>query len=443
METSKISAISQILLRSKDSTDDEKSDALSVMKSEADKGNVLAIHDMGKYSSDENTAQAYYAKALAGFIQVESQAQKLRPYLQYRIGKMYLYGCGTEKSPKAAFEWLEKSAITDNKYAQHTLGNMYCYGIGTEKNLSKAFDFYSKASRKGMPYSDYALAQMYYYGNDIEQSEKLAQEYYSKALSAFLMYDKDDKLLYKIGRMYYCGLGTDLDKPKSLKYLIESAEQGNMQAKRIVAQELISGEYIPQDIQRGINMLTECTDKGDTSASYKLGKIYFKGEYLPQDYDKAEKNLSVAVTDNNSDAMYQLAKLYMTDEKYDIKKAIALFETISDKNMWASYWLGRIYLFGKDGIAPDMEKAVVWLTKSAADGNEYAEKLLSYNSGINYMISNTIVSLLADIGRFIEEDHARSRRKISMRVDKKLQRMLQKKKQELGIKFESQEMHYE
>ena len=431
------------ILSSKDSTDDDKAKALAVMKSEADKGNVLAIHDMWKYSSDENTAQAYYAKVLAGFIQVESQSQKLRPYLQYRIGKMYLYGSVAENDPNTAFKWLEKSAMADNKYAQHTLGNMCCYGIGTEKNLSKAFDFYSKASRKGMPYSDYALAQMYYYGNGIEQNEKFAQEYYSKALSAFLMYDKDDKLLYKIGRMYYCGLGTDADKPKAMKYLVESAEHGNMQAKRIVAQELISEKYIPQDIQRGIIMLTECADKGDSSASYKLGKIYFKGEYLPQDYDKAEKNLSVAVTDNNRDAMYQLAKLYMTDEKYDIKKAIALFETISDKNMWASYWLGRIYLFGKDGIAPDKEKAMEWLTKSATDGNEYAEKLLNYNSSHNYMLSNTIVSLLADIGRFIEEDHARSRRKISMKVDKKLQRMLQKKKQELGIKFESQEMHYE
>lgn len=431
------------ILRSKESTDNEKVDALAVMKSEADKGNVLAIHDMGKYSTDENTAKAYYAKALAGFIQVEPQAQKIRPYLQYRIGKMYLYGSGTDKESYTAFKWLEKSAMADNKYAQHTLGNMYCYGIGTEKDLSKAFDFYSKASRKGMPYSDYTLAQMYYYGNGIERSEKLAHEYYSKSLSAFLMYDKDDQLLYKIGRMYYCGLGTDLDKPKSLKYLIESAEQGNMQAKRIVAQELISGKYIPQDIQRGIIMLTECADKGDSSASYKLGKIYFKGEYLPQDYDKAEKNLSVAVTDNNRDAMYQLAKLYMTDEKYDIKKAIALFETISDKNMWASYWLGRIYLFGKDGIAPDKAKAVEWLTKSAADGNEYAKKMLNYNSGHNFMISNTIVSLLADIGRFIEEDHARSRRKISMKVDKKLQSMIRKKKQELGIKSDGIDMHYE
>lgn len=430
------------ILRSKDSTDDEKSDALSVVKSEADKGNVLAIHDMGKYTADGETAHDYYAKALAGFIQVEPEARKIRPYFQYRIGKMYLYGCGTEKDPDTAFTWLEKSAMADNKYAQHTLGNMYCYGIGTEKDLSKAFDFYSKAARKGMPYSDYALAQMYYYGNGIEQNKKLANGHYSKALSAFLTYDKDDKLLYKIGRMYYAGLGTDVDKPKALKYLVESAEQGNMQAKRIVAQELISGGYIPQDVPRGITMLTECADKGDTSAAYKLGKIYFKGEYVPVNYDKAEKYLSAAVAENNRDAVYQLAKLYMTTEKYDIKKSIALFENVADTNMWASYWLGRIYLFGKEGIATDREKALQWLMKSSADGNGYAERLLNYDDGHNYIISNTIVSLLADIGRFIEEDHARSQRKMSMKVDKKLQRMIQKKKRELGIKSDGMDMSY-
>ena len=431
------------ILRSKDSTEADKAKALDAMKSEADKGNVLAIHDMGKYTSDEDTAKSYYTKALVGFIQVEPKAQKMRSYFQYRIGKMYLYGCGTEKTPDTAFKWLEKSAMSDNKYAQHTLGNMYCYGIGTEKDLSQSFDFYSKAARKGMPYSDYALAQMYYYGSGVEQNEKLANEHYSKALLSFLMYDKDDKLLYKIGRMYYVGLGTNVDKPKALKYLAESAKQGNMQAKHIIAQELISGEFILQDIPRGLTLLTECADKGDTSAAYKLGKLYFKGEYTPVNYDKAEKYLSAAVADKNRDAMYQLAKMYMTAEKYDVKKAIALFEKVADTNMWASYWLGRIYLLGADNIEPDKTKAMIWLTKSVADGNEYAEKLLNYDVSNSYMISNTIVSLLADIGRFIEEDHARSRRKMSMKVDKKLQQMIQKKKRELGIKSQGMDMHYD
>ena len=83
-----------------------------------------------------------------------------------------------------------------------------------------------------------------------------------------------------------------------------------------------------------------------------------------------------------------------------------------------------------------------WLTKSASAGNEYAEKLINYDNGHNYMISNTIVSLLVDFGRIIEEDNARSRRRIS-RTDKKLRHLIQRKKQELGIKEDgSQQYEY-
>ena len=82
-----------------------------------------------------------------------------------------------------------------------------------------------------------------------------------------------------------------------------------------------------------------------------------------------------------------------------------------------------------------------WLTKSASEGNEYAERLINYDNGHNYMISNTIVSLLVDFGRIIEEDSARSRRNISHKADKKLRRMIQKKKQELGIKSGGIEMY--
>lgn len=463
------------ILKSKESTDNEKKTALTVMKSEADKGNVLAIFDMGKYCDDEKTVQEYYAKALSGFIQVEPKAKKMRPYFQYRIGKMYLYGLGTEKTLETAFKWLEQSAIAGNKYAQHTLANMFCYGEETDKNIEKAFLWYSEAARQGIPYSDYALAQMYYYGNGTAQNNELAQEHYRKALSSFLTYDKDDKLLYKIGRMYYSGLGTDVDKEKALKYLLESEKQDNMQAKRIVAQELINGEFIPKDIPRGLAMLTECAEKGDTSAAYKLGKIYFKGDIVTVDYDKAEKYLKVAVDDNNKHAMYSLAKLHLTYEKYDLAEsvellrkvcddihlqpfaayslakillefneyhdtaeAVRLLKSVADKNMWASYWLGRIYFFGTDGIAPDREQGREWLTKSAEDGNEFAQQILdNAEQYAEMMFTNSVLGLLSSLSRIIADDYDKENSKLNSQVDRKLQRIIDRKKQELGNKHDN------
>ena len=420
------------VLADKESSDDEKNQALLQLKAEADNGNILAIHDMGKFSDE-----SYYEKALQGFLQIEPSSKKLRPYIQYRIGKMYLYGSGTKKAPETAFKWLEQSAIAGNKYAQHNLANMFCYGTGTRKDLSKAFLWYSEAARLGMRFADYALAQMYYYGSGVEQNEKLAHEHYSKALSAFLMYDKDDKLLYKIGRMYYAGLGTDVDKPRALKYLVESAKQGNMQAKRIVAQELISGEYVPQDIIRGLSMLTECADSGDPTAAYKLGKVYFNEKYVPADYARAEKYLRIAVAANNRDAVYALAKFYLTDERKNITQAIMLLEAVASDNMWASYWLGRIYYFGADGVAPDREKGLTWLMRSAADGNAYAQNIIDDCENYeNDILAESVIGLFSGLSRIISDDYDKQQRKLGSQVDKKLRRTIDRKKQELGIKTE-------
>lgn len=346
------------VLADKESSDDEKLRALQQLRAEADKGNILAIHDMGKYSDE-----SYYEKALQGFLQIEPSSKKLRPYIQYRIGKMYLYGSG------------------------------------------------------------------------VEQNIEHSQEHYRKALFAFLSYDMDEKLLYKIGRIYYCGLGTEVDKLQAMKYLSKSAEQGNMQAKRIVAQELLSGEFIPQDVPRGLAMLTECADSGDTSAAYKLGKVYFKGEYVPANHDRAESYLKIAVAANNRDAIYTLAKLYLTDERKNVPQAIKLLEAVAADNIWASYWLGRIYYFGADGVAPDREKGMTWLMQSAADGNIYAQSIID-NSGDheNALLAESVIGLLSSLSRIISDDYNKQQRKLGSQVDKKLRRAIDKKKQELGIK---------
>lgn len=178
--------------------------------------------------------------------------------------------------------------------------------------------------------------------------------------------------------------------------------------KRKQAQELINNTNATTDMKKGIEILDRLANDGDEVSVYKLAKI---------------------LLDEN--------------EYHDTAKAVELLETVADKNMWASYHLGRIYLFGAENIFPDKTKAMIWLTKSAEAGNEYAEKLMNYsNEEYSGAISNTVISLLIDLGRFIEEDNARHRRNISAKVDKKLQCMIQKKKQELGIKSDGIDMSY-
>ena len=121
----------------------------------------------------------------------------------------------------------------------------------------------------------------------------------------------------------------------------------------------------------------------------------------------------------------------------DISKAIEYFKR-SAENKWSSYQLGKLYLFGADGFEKDKEKAVRWLTKSADDGNEYAQKLLEKMERYeNAVLANTVFGLVVNLSRCIQEDYMQKNKSVRRTVDSKLRRMIQKKKQELGLKEEN------
>ena len=476
------------LIYGKDAKLNDFKKAEQLLLSESQRGNVLAVYDLGKlYSTDklgernEEMSIAKYTQALQGFLQIEPNSKKLKPYVQYRIGKMFCYGLGTEQNYQKAFEWFERSAKQKNKFAQFSLANLYYYGSGIEKDLSQAFLWYQRASSQGQPYAAYSIAQMYRYGEYVTKDNDTAQRYYKQALSGFLKIESDDmandNLFYKLGQMFKLGLGTDSDVTKAIEYFRRSAEMNNKNglfeygkalligehipqdtdsalkilekavklknsnAKRFLALEYISGEHLEQDIEKGIALLTECADSRDVIASYRLGKIYLQGEIMPQNLDKAEKYLLLA--EDNEYTQYALAKLYLQEEKYDIQKAVNYFENCAVKNHWASYQLGRIYLFGAKDIERDKEKAVEWFTKSANDGNEYAQDLLENMERYeNAVLANTIFGLFANLSRCIEDDYTQKYKLVRRTVDSRLRRMISQKKLSLGIK-EEQAQNYE
>ena len=473
--------------------------AEQLLLNESGAGNVLAIQDLGKlYSTDklgekdEKKSFSFYEEAFQGFMEIEpdsdfmfpyepkykGQVMKpvdMRSYVWYRIGKMHCYGLGTEQDYEKAFEWFLKSAQEGNKFAQYSLANLYYYGNGVEKDLSQAFLWYRKSSEQGQPYAPYAVAQMYDKGEYVSQSEETAQRYYKVALSGFLELESkdqaDDNLFYKIGVMYKNGLGTEADISKAIDYFKRSAEMNNKNglyeygktliqgkyieadlnkgleciekamklknsnAKRFFALEYISGEYFSQDIEKGLFMLTECADKGDSFACFQLGQFYLKGEIVTQDLERAEKYLLLA--EDNEFTQYAFGKLYLQEEKYDIQRAVDYFKRSSDKNMWSSYQLGRLYLFGADELEKDKEKAVEWLTKSANDGNEYVQNMLNNIDDFeNMLLRNTAMGLFVNLSRCIEDNYSQKQCSLKIQTDRKLRKMIQKRKSGIGIREE-------
>lgn len=249
--------------------------------------------------------------------------------------------------------------------------------------------------------------------------------------------------------------------------------------KRIQARKYIVSSDEKQDISKGIKILTELADNGDDLSAYMLGKIYLMGDIVYRDFNKAEKYLRQASVDNEY-AMYTLAKLYMTDERknlsaairllgkacknkdvrpyaayayakillddnefHDTENAIQLLKENADNNGLCSYLLGKVYLFGNGDVEKNKAEAIRWLTMSAESGNHYAQELMNHSDNNNStVLANSIVSLLTNLGRIIEDDNSRSRKNIS-RTDRKLMQAIQRKKRELGIKSEGVDMKFE
>lgn len=53
------------------------------------------------------------------------------------------------------------------------------------------------------------------------------------------------------------------------------------------------------------------------------------------------------------------------------------------------------------------------------------------------MLANTVLSMLVNLSRCIEEDYAQKYQSVRRTVDRKLKQMILKKKQELGVKEEN------
>lgn len=200
-----------------DEVQQDFSEALSRLIAEAQKGNILAVYDLGRiYASgigvDKNLAVAheYYVKALAGFNEVESQ--KSWKYTEYRIGKMVASGLGTEQDYQKAAEWFELSAAKKYKYAQYSLGALYHRGQGVGQDMDKAFELYLKSAKQGFPYADFEVAKMYRDGIGTDKDESKSEQHFKKAFQGFELLEKsshDDKIQYRLGWMLQNGIGTD------------------------------------------------------------------------------------------------------------------------------------------------------------------------------------------------------------------------------------------
>jgi len=423
--------------------------AYSLLLLETEQNNPLAMYDLGRMNADglrcnedADKSHLWYKKALSVFHASESE----RPwkYTQYRIGKMYAAGLGTEQDYVTAAGWLTQSASEKYKYAEYSLAGLYYKGNGVEQDYQTAFNLYLQSAVQGFPYACFEAGKMHRDGIGCERDEGEAEKYFADAFHGFTSLEKqshDDRLQYRLGWMLLNGIGTEKNEQQARNYFEKAASVGNFFAAYRLGKLYLGGEGILKDIYKALHWFGIAAEQKNQYAQYALGCLYLKGEDVPKDVAKAILYLQSAAAQGNELAEYRLGKIYLLGDSVlkDIEAAIKYQTASAEKgNQYAQYTLGKLYLMGKD-VLRDKEEAVRWFTLSAAQGNIYAQFFLDHMDEFrepSVMLAAT--RLLHHMSRIIG-DTAPARIPPNQRADRKLLQKIRAKKQAQGHKHDDHE----
>ena len=362
--------------------------AFTLFQREAQKGNALAMHDLGRMLADGlgreidmQSAHVWYSRALATFRAVERQ--KENRYAEYRIGKLYAAGLGCEQDYGEAAQWFRLSADKGYKYAQYSLAGLFRRGQGVVQDDVRALELYTASAQQDFPYAAYELGKMYRDGIGCEKDAEASEQWYRQAFAGFLELEQqshDDKLQYRIGWMLLNSVGTGKDEAAAKEWFERASKLGNPHAQYQLARMILNNlSSTPEQTAQALEWLTKAAEAGQDCAQYMLGKIYRDGQGTEKDIQKAVELFTVAAEQKNSFAAFALGKLYLAGDVALPKNSAAALKWLTSAaelgNQSAQYRLGKLLLQGED-VPKDIETTVHWLTAAADQGNQYAQYAL-------------------------------------------------------------------
>jgi len=204
-------------------------------------------------------------------------------------------------------------------------------------------------------------------------------------------------------------------EPAFISELKEAAENGNPEAMTEIGHFYIHGKFVDRNPIKGVDYYKRAASLGYRLAQKKLAYAYQIGRGVKQDYSKAVEYYEIALDYKDAGCLTNLAILYFEGlgTNVDYVKSFGLFKCAAEMNIalaqkylgdqyllglgvdancyeaikWyeasanqghneALFKLGAIYAKGIGLISPNREKAIMYLSLAASQGNEYARRYL-------------------------------------------------------------------
>lgn len=394
-----------------------------------------------KYEDLEKAQQSYYQAAQLG-----------NPEGMNGLAMIY-YNMPDNKGDEQAFRWFSKSADLGDSFGLYHLAVMYENGFGTNIDKQKAWDLYLASADQKLSPAYRKIAQL------IEEGEAPASftgrelEYYIKAAERnnidaihdvirFLEKDpdrqkelfswcqrgaqlNDGKCICKLGKLYFYGMGTEMDEFKAMNCFRKAETMEIPEAYYFLGLAYYEAKgVVSPNIQKAEEYFRKAAEAGYSDAIKAIAELYMQSGH-ENGYEKAIEYLKTIAEGEHADIAYEglmrIAVEQMNAQDYDdpqnselYQKALR-FETSGKEagmteslskafldrgiNLYniekyesaiaplllaaqmgeseAATHLGDLYFYGH-GVDTDYEQSYYWFAKAAQSNNAYAQYSIAF-----------------------------------------------------------------
>lgn len=285
---------------------------------------------------------------------------------QFVLGLMYELGkLGIDVDINKAIHFYQLAANQGHLKAIYNLGLIYDLGAnGVPENPGMAVLCYKKAAEKGHVRAILCLAMMNETGRGVPKDELEAIRLYRRVVDSPMSRDPEGQDLQEQARIYL----------RAAYYA-----QGMMHLK--------DQPNIPADYDQAAEWFAKGIGLQDSEAAFQLGILFAKGHLGPANEELAIKWVTQAHEWGSKRACLWLYALYLDRDcqavesgaanQQDRDQVLYWVKQAADKE-WAQAQchLGMIYFDGDYGVPKDVNEALMWLQKAAAQNFVHALVLL-------------------------------------------------------------------
>ncbi len=300
-------------------------------------------------------------------VQLRQAAFEGVPSAQFDLACAYADGNGVPKNQRTAYRWFLKAAQGGEAEAMTAVGYCLLNGDGIEPDEHAAVDWLRRAQDAGSSDANRYLIGCRIYGQGMPQDLDggLAEAEQQFAVT------QDQEYAYLLA----CAYGDLLkDDDQALEWHRTAAHLGHDESMVWLGYYHRFGIGVPRDLREAFQWYQRAADAGNDAGMENLAVCYQHGEGVPQDLQTAFEYREQAAKLGHAVSKRWLAKhlIHGAGVEADPLRGINMLEELAREDPAACMMLGEVYYYG-EGVEADMEQALPWFEKAAAE--EWPEAL--------------------------------------------------------------------